>query len=161
VTFLASACSPQIRRYGYTVPEKPLQGSCLARVHKDASFDAAQSKLIGTVSISGSEGSGLCSEAEVVAELRREACSVGANSVNIVWQQRTGAAGPCYVATAELIVASAEPVDSAAIVPIEFSERDLAEAEKSNSRHTAGWIVLGLIISAGVGVAVGFAARAQ
>jgi hypothetical protein len=96
-------CTHIILRTGYSNDNTNRNSNCDVKFLRDAPVDTINGKLLGKVRVTDSGFSFACGEDDALEIFRKEACRVGANTVNIIDEKRPDILSSCYRATALLI----------------------------------------------------------
>jgi hypothetical protein len=103
---LVSGCAAGITRTGYQLPAnqnpKGLQ-RCPIAIQCDAKYDSNAVEVLGSIDAYDTGFSTDCDEAYVLDIFCREACSVGADLINITEENRPDMWSSCYRAKAEFL----------------------------------------------------------
>lgn len=113
-------CSAGFSRSGYSVSENHPRHGCDVIVKNKAAFDHEEIELLGEVKAYDTGFSVNCDEEYVLSRLMEEACSLGADVVNITEEKQPNFWSTCYRARAELI---------------RFKDRDKVSALKSDPQY--------------------------
>ncbi len=97
------ACSPIISRNGYEKPELIKVPDCTLIIKENIRIDPAIGVVLGTLDLGDTRFSALYSEKAVMQFLRTEACTMGADIINIRGIKRPGGFGTSFRCTADFI----------------------------------------------------------
>ena len=100
--FLFSSCSYRIVRGGYSKPNS-VHSDCDVIIKKQMSIPTSLKK-VGEIKLGDSGFSTSCSEEQAIGLLRKEACSLKANIINIVDESRPDLLSSCYRCRAEFYI---------------------------------------------------------
>lgn len=98
---LMAGCSHRITRIDYT-PGAP-SGECDPVIKKMASLTDVPVKKIGSIKLGDTGFSTKCEETDAIRILKKEACAVGADIVNITDEKRTDFISSCYRVEADFL----------------------------------------------------------
>ena len=152
IVFILSSCSHRVNRIGYS--EKPLDSSstCDVIIQKEQDIDESANQKIGSIKLKDSGFSTACDELDAIAILKKEACSIGGNMVNIVEESRPNFVSTCYQCTADIYEISNDSLAKKIIVINEYdSTKALERVDEDKKRNrTIFWT------SFAVGFMIGF-----
>ena len=97
-----SSCSHKINRIGYSEQPFNPSGICDVVIQKDEGVEIKQNKILGTIKLMDSGFSTACNELDAIEILKKEACSIGGNLVNITKESRPNFRSSCYQCTADI-----------------------------------------------------------
>ena len=105
IFFLFTSCTASINRQGYKlddsqVSEKECSNIIIA---KSVNYNPELVEIVGKISASDTGFSVECSEAFVIENFRKDACSIGADLINITKDSQPDFWSTCYRAEAEFI----------------------------------------------------------
>jgi hypothetical protein len=103
VAFSSASCSPSVSRTGYAPSSAVDEQRCRVAVKRGATFAPEEVDVLGQVEFGDSGFSTDCEEKTVIALMRKEACSAGADVADIVEEHRQDIASTCYRAKARLL----------------------------------------------------------
>jgi len=152
LAFILSSCSHRIGRIGYS--EKPLDPSstCDVIIQKELNIDETTNQKIGSVKLKDSGFSTACNELDAIAILKKEACSIGGNLVNIVEETRPNLMSSCYQCTADIYKIASDSLAKKILVINEYDSKKAVERvdEDKKRNRTIFWT------SFAVGFVIGF-----
>lgn len=102
LALLALGCSPALTRSGYVRPDRPV-ARCAPAVKRNAALPAGSFSVVGRVEVGDTGFSTRCSEQDVLALMREEACRVAADVIDIEQESRPDLASTCYRAHARFL----------------------------------------------------------
>ncbi len=147
-------CAPRLTRIGYDFSSLTGAKECKIIIKENANVSEAMGEIIGTVKISDTGFSTNCSEDDVLNILRREACRLGANMVNITESQQPDMKSTCYRVTADLIRLN-EALDIEKIESSEqFTQENIEEREETSKKLSRR--IMSSIIAYGLGFILGY-----
>ena len=103
IYILMSGCSAGISRHGYSPTDHQAPANCRILVLGYIPFDAARMELLGSVDLYDTGLSLYCDEEYGIELMKKEACLVGADIVNITDEKFPDFWSTCYRAKANLI----------------------------------------------------------
>jgi hypothetical protein len=129
VAILVSGCAAGITRTGYRLPEnqksKDLQ-RCPITIQCNAKYDTNDVVVLGSIDAYDTGFSTDCDEAYVLDIFCREACSVGADLINITEEKHPDGWSTCYRAKADFL---------------RFKDRDKAKGLLSDAKYAPNLII--------------------
>ncbi len=102
VLFLLNSCSHKVNRIGYSEKPLDLSTTCDVVIQKNDSIIGKQYEKLGSIKLKDSGFSTSCNELDAIAILKKEACSIGGNLINIIEEKRPSFASSCYQCTADI-----------------------------------------------------------
>lgn len=154
VALSTASCSPSVSRSGYQATRAADSQSCRVSVKRGATFEPEEVAVLGQVEFGDTGFSTDCDENNVVALLRKEACSAGADVADIVEEHRQDAASTCYRAKARLLRMrnpANRPADDA-----RFAEGAVQSRSDLDSKRTSslwwGAVIAGVVAGLVTGV---------
>lgn len=106
---ICTGCSHSIKRFGYNKGESLMpEDTCQISFFKFMPTDTSVFRQIGRIKLGDTGFSLLCNENDAIQILKREACLIGADAVNIVYETRSDFWSTCYRAEAEFLKTSSE-----------------------------------------------------
>lgn len=104
-------CSHTVKRYGYELTETQQEvGDCDPEFYKEMPVDRDKYEVLGRVRLGDSGFSTKCHEDDAVRILKKEACGLNADAVNITDEKRASFISSCYRAEATFLKRKAETV---------------------------------------------------
>jgi hypothetical protein len=143
-------CSPKITRMGYN-ENKNKTAQCDVIIKENATIDETMGKVIGEIKVGDTGFSTNCDEEKVMRILKEEACSIGADIINIKEIERPDLASSCYRVTAEFIKLNDSNMKGMIKSSEEFASEKIVERKKEDSKRNAGYIIGSVVIGALVG----------
>jgi hypothetical protein len=113
-------CAPSLQRQGYVVTPSQQARDCEVVITKQEDFHSENFKVLGTMRVADAGLSTNCSEHDVLAILRTEACKLGAQAIVLRDIKRPGLTSSCYRVTADFV----SLVDTTQILSSELVKRD-------------------------------------
>jgi len=154
--FFFIGCTHIVLRTGYPTENTNKSGNCDVKFLRDAPVDTINGKLLGKVRVTDSGFSFACGEDDALEIFRKEACRVGANTVNIIDEKRPDILSSCYRATALLIsiqnVAGSPEIQNA--YSHSADSTSVAKRVKEDHRRNATIIVCCILIGVMCGIMV-------
>jgi hypothetical protein len=149
VSALLAGCAPTVTRMGYSAGAVAAD-SCRVALKKAWDFDSTKIKSLGSIEVGEASFARNCSEREILGLLRREACGLGANVVNITEEKRPDAASTCYRARADFL----KITDSALLATVGSDsvysgwkvEARVAMASERNSQTLVAALITGFVV---------------
>jgi hypothetical protein len=104
ILLVLTGCSHSIRRFGYDMDRKALsKDTCEISFLKNMPTDTTKFKRIGRIKLGDTGFSTNCHEDDALRILRRDACQLGADAVNILNEKRPDFWSTCYRVEAEFL----------------------------------------------------------
>jgi len=100
--FFIISCSHRITRIGFAGGAMACD-TCQPVIKKMATFNNVPVKKLGTVKLGDSGFSTKCEEPDAILILKKEACAVGADIINITDEKRADVWSTCYRVEADLL----------------------------------------------------------
>lgn len=152
VVFLAvvvTACTPAITRVGYTDPGSAAVPDCEVIFKEGGSVDAAMGEVLGQIELDDTGFTIDCGEAEMLALLKNEACSIGANLVLLKEISPPDLMSSCYRVKADLIRLD-DAIDPGKMSNSESLTEEAMEAREQDYMKTVLGYALGFAIGYGL-----------
>ncbi len=159
---LALGCAPVVTRSGYTAADVKADAQCNVRFEYRSQLTAEEAREIGRIRVGDSGFSRHCSESEVRQIVRRDACGVGADIVDIQDEKAPSMMATCYHVDARLLAlrAGSNVSSPLASTPQLGGSADSLRTKraKANSRaFVRNAIIIGVVVGVAAGVAAGVA----
>ena len=154
VSLFTASCSPSVNRSGYQPASVLDEAKCHVAVKRGATFPPDQVLVLGEVDFGDTGFSTDCDENTVIALLRREACSTGADVADIIEEHRQDIASTCYRAKARLLRLRnpvSTPVDDARFVNSSVQARSNLDSNRTNSLLW-GAVIAGVVAGVVTGI---------
>ncbi|MGV8073014.1 MAG: hypothetical protein AB2L11_00410 [Syntrophobacteraceae bacterium] len=103
IGFFLLGCSAGVKRQGYTALTERVPSDCEVVVLGYEAFDDTRMERLGNIEMYDTGFSLYCDEAYVLDLMKKEACSLGADIVNITDEKYPDFWSSCYRAKAEFI----------------------------------------------------------
>ncbi len=146
---LFSSCSHKVIRTGYDKNDKASESyaeNCETRLVKFAAVDSVKFQRLGSIQLRDGGFSAQCSESKAVEILRKEACRLDANLINIVAEKKPGWSS-CYQCDAVFYKVSADVLDQNFNLA---TPRKLSKAKEGGAGRVIA-TVAGVIVGAALG----------
>lgn len=150
LALLFSSCSHRVWREGYAT-RGYVDPDCTVTIKKQVPMASVKARRIGKIKLGDSGMSTRCNELDARFKLRQEACSVGANFVNIEEEHQPDLWSSCYRCTASLYYL---PVDSTAEAPPLLQQENETGIPLKYATEPSGAQVLGYVVGVTLGVLV-------
>lgn len=146
--FSVSGCSYKVTRAGY-VDNPVISPTCDVKLVRNYTFRDSIATHVGRIGLHDSGLTTTCSEANAIALLQKEACSMGANLVNITKESRPDMGSSCYRCEAGFYKIDNEKFQIE--TDPEFTAQKIS-ARVSKDRRRKNFIRIGSVV---VGIVVG------
>lgn len=150
VLSIFTGCVPKVTRMGYEAGPVQIKDSCVIAIKKADDFDSSKVQKLGSIDVGEASMAKHCNEREILNLLRREACGLGANVVNITEEKRPDAASTCYRARADFL----KITDSALLATVGSDsiysdwkvEARVAMSQERNSQTLVAALITGFVV---------------
>jgi len=152
VCFLLSSCAHKISRVDYEKPSPNAETVCDVEVAKFAPISSSETKKLGSLKLKDSGFSVSCNEVDAIYILKREACAIGGNYVNIIAEERPNMASSCYRCMADIYYVGNDSLlaKAPAASKVDFTEVVTRTEEDKKRNRSMFWT------SFAVGFVIGF-----
>ncbi len=147
--FLVSmGCSHKITRIGYE------QGTgnnapCNVVIKNMAEFDDSDIEILGTIKLGDTGFSTKCEESQAIEILRKEACALNADVVNIIEEKRADIWSTCYRVEAEFYKLKDSSKKSEVVPDFDYSDESIdyrVDVDKDNKAAMIIGSILGSLL---------------
>lgn len=151
--FFISSCSHRIVRKGYA-RSTASNGNCEVSIKKDFEVTENFTKL-GDIKLGESGFSARCTEEHAMEILKREACALDADLVNITREVRADIMSSCYRCSATFYKATNAENKVAVASDARYDNKNVEKRVRRDRNTNTGWIIAGIVTGVVLAVLTG------
>lgn len=150
ISILLLSCSPSVTRIGYNEGDNSIS-NCNVIIKENAEIDESIGKVIGNIEVGDTGFSTNCSEKDVMLILKQEACSIGADMINLTEIKRPDLMSSCFRVSATFIKLNESIAKDKIETSKEYSSEKIDKRDKEDSQKKTIYIITSIVVGVLVG----------